>query len=266
MTPGMPEQEASGVIEEISPEDDMYGFLKSHAVKHSELDEETARARARAAYFQQAQSALESIELALLAARKEEVRRILDFGCGHGRVLRMIKAAFPEAHLTACDIERGAVDFCAETLGAAPVYSREDPEEIGLQEANFDLIWCGSLLTHLDRARWNGFISLFDSLLGSQGVLVFTTHGRAAAKRLRTGRIDYSSLDKAEVDHLVDDFESTGFAYRDFPHLNDYGTSLASPSWICSWLERQSRLRLVLFTEKGWDNHQDVIACIRDDE
>src|SRR3954447_17954814 len=52
-------------------------------------------------------------------------QRILDFGCGHGRVLRFIRAAFPDAELTACDVDRDAVSFCARTFGAQPVYSND---------------------------------------------------------------------------------------------------------------------------------------------
>ena len=261
----MLETEPSGIIEEISPEDGMYNFSRNRGIDYFKFDQETAESRARAFYFQAAHSALECIELALLAARKDDVRRVLDFGCGHGRVLRMLKAVFPDAQLTACDIDRGGVDFCAETFGAVPVYSDTDPDEIEIQ-GDFDLIWCGSVFTHLDRPGWDGLLSLFESLLSPGGVLVLTTSGREVAEGLHAGKIEYSRLSKAEIDRLVDDFERTGFGYRDLPNLNDYGTSLASPSWVCAWLTRQSRLGLVLFTERGWATHQDVVACIRPED
>ncbi len=78
---------------------------------------------------------------------------------GHGRVLRALKAAFPGAHLTACGHRRDGVEFCARVLGATPIVSRENPAEIEL-EGPYDLIWCGSLLTHMDAARWPGFLDL----------------------------------------------------------------------------------------------------------
>src|SRR5204863_8296827 len=72
------------------------------------------------AYFATSQWALQPIRLALLAARRDRVGRILDLPCGYGRVMRAIRAEFPEAHITACDIDPHAVDFCAETFGATP--------------------------------------------------------------------------------------------------------------------------------------------------
>src|SRR3954467_990164 len=134
------ESTSEGVISAIAPGDGMY------------LGDNRT-------YFRVGYSALRSIRLALALADKPDVANILDMACGHGRVLRMLKADFPRARLTACDINRGGVDFCAETFGATPVYSAERPEEIRLP-GSFDLIWCGSLFTHFDRDRWPGFLDL----------------------------------------------------------------------------------------------------------
>jgi len=130
-------------------------------------------------YFSAGRSAVACINLAMNAAQKSasDVRRILDLPCGHGRILRYLKAAFPEADITACDIRRDAVDFCASTFGAVPVYSHDDPAKISLEHNVFDLIWVGSLFTHLDVDLWSSFLSLFRSFLQPSGVLVFSTHG-----------------------------------------------------------------------------------------
>ena len=89
----------------------------------------------------------------MLAAQKETATNILDLPSGYGRVMRFLKAEFPEAALTACDVIREGVDFCARTFGARAIYGKEDPSELELDE-RFDLIWCGSLLTHVDEENW----------------------------------------------------------------------------------------------------------------
>ena len=43
----------------------------------------------------------------------EEVARLLDLPCGHGRVMRYLRAAFPRAEITGCDLLRDGVDHCA---------------------------------------------------------------------------------------------------------------------------------------------------------
>ena len=83
---------------------------------------------------------------------------ILDLPCGHGRVMRWLRATFPKASLTACDIDGDGVSFCAETFGARPALSSTDPEDLVL--GTFDLIWCGSLLTHLRPGDWDRWLSI----------------------------------------------------------------------------------------------------------
>ena len=66
---------------------------------------------------------MQLINQCLTAVGTQDVRRVLDFGCGHGRVMRVLKAALPDADLVACDIDEDALSFCAETFGAQPVLS-----------------------------------------------------------------------------------------------------------------------------------------------
>lgn len=156
------EQKTTNVVVDISPNDSMY------------MNEEH--------YFSVGHSALQCIKLAMLAANKESFDKILDLPCGYGRVLRMLKAAFPNAKLTACDLDRDAVDYCASVFGTTSVYSNKQPDKI-LFEDKFDLIWCGSLLTHLNSNYWESFLNLFNSLLYPGNILVFSTHGRCGIHR-----------------------------------------------------------------------------------
>ena len=126
-------------------------------------------------YFSVGRSGLVCIRRALAAIGEDsgDPARILDFPCGHGRVLRHIRAAFAESEITACDLSRDGVDFCRDRFGATAVYSNEDPSKIPLPRDSFDLIWVGSLLTHFDAPLWVPFLTFFRSLLKPGGVLAW---------------------------------------------------------------------------------------------
>jgi SAM-dependent methyltransferase len=243
------EQEPDGLIEEISPRDGMFVGNREH-------------------YFEVAQSALECARLALIAAGKDEVQSILDLPCGHGRVLRKLKAAFPEAALTACDLERDGVDFCAEVFGATPVYSEEDPAHVQIASP-FDLIWCGSLFTHLDDERWRHWLDRFHSLLSVGGVLVFTAHGRhtVAAMREPDVVLDPAGLPReygvtnADIAAILNGYEREGFGFAPYEEAERFGISASSPSWVMRELGA-SHFRVVTYVESGWDSHQDVVGCV----
>jgi SAM-dependent methyltransferase len=194
----------------------------------------------------------------MLETRKESCARLLDFACGYGRALRFFRAAFPDAELVACDISRDAVDFCAQEFGAVPVYSSEDPAEVALP-GPFDVIWVGSLFSHVDEPRWIGFLELLRSALAPDGLLVFTVQGRNVRRQLLAGELAWSLTD-SDIERIVQGYDTRGFGYADWSDATGYGTSLNRPSWVAGQIEQRPGLRLVGYRETGW-GRQDVVAC-----
>jgi SAM-dependent methyltransferase len=216
-------------------------------------------------YFRVGRSAVECIQKALDIASisPHRIKRILDLPCGHGRVLRYLKAAFPEAEITACDLLRDGVDFCSSIFGATALYSCDEPEDIPLEPGSFDLIWVGSLYTHLDAPLWPRFLAVLRNSLCPGGLLVFTTHGRNAYQRV-IGGTTYG-ISYWRVTLLAYRYERTGFSYTKYPGSESYyGLSLSHPAWVTHQLTAVGGLRLVSLSEESWDQHQDVFACIRE--
>ena len=179
-----------------------------------------------------------------------QINSVLDLPCGYGRVLRFLVERLPNARFTACDINRDAVDFCARTFHVRPAYSSEDLRSLNLGE-QFDLIWCGSLVTHLDSARIRDLLSFFSRHLSANGVVVLTAHGEAAIKYLGSGFADFPQM--------VREYRETGFSYRNYGWLDNYGVSLTSPEWIRK-VASLAMLREVGFEEHAWAGDHDVFA------
>jgi SAM-dependent methyltransferase len=247
------------VEQEIDPRDSMYDYNPSW-------------------YFDAGFSALRAIRLAMLASKRDTVTSILDLPSGYGRVLRTLKAAFPAARLTACDIDRRGVEFCERVLGATPVVGEENPLDNDMQGAPFDLIWCGSLLTHVGEATWIKFMKLFESVLAPGGIAVFTTFGRFIVEGRLRPLNEPLSFDKDQVESVLQEYERTGFGYyNSLGHgeaeienaSSDYGDCVASPEWVCKTLQQNTpSLEFLLYLEGGWGYErdlwsQDVIACIK---
>ena len=208
-------------------------------------------------YFEAGLSALGCIQR-MLAAAKLTPTAILDMPCGHGRVCRMLRAAFPAAHLTVADLDRDGVEFCAAQFGAEPFFCSEDVQALTL-DRTFDLIWCGSLFTHLDRDRWPAFLEFFANHLAPGGLLVFTTHGRRPIQWMIDGVYSYG-LTPQEQQGFIEDYTRDGFGFVS-PAGQAFGLSLSSMSFVCREIECQRALKLVGFEEAGWSNHQDVVTC-----
>lgn len=76
------------VNKNVAPGDGMLGEDESH-------------------YFAVGASAISCIRSAFLTAQKQRqsVKSVLDYACGYGRVLRWLKAEFPEARLLGVDAD-----------------------------------------------------------------------------------------------------------------------------------------------------------------
>ena len=207
-------------------------------------------------YFSVGLDAIRAIDTAAPAAAPA---RILDLPCGHGRVLRFLKARFPDASITACDLDPDGIAFCADSFGALAAQSSTELEQLELP-GPFDLIWCGSLVTHLDEHRNAALLALFERELSPDGVALMTTHGELVAARLRTG--DSYQLEPDDAAAALAAYDATGFGYADYPWSPGYGVSISSRDWIDAAATRAG-LNVTRYEERGWDDHQDVVALRR---
>jgi SAM-dependent methyltransferase len=213
-------------------------------------------------YYKVGLSAISCINEAVKLAGLTKPGSILDLPCGSGRVLRFLVHQFPEAGITACELEPGQVEFCARTFGAQAAYSSPNLSEVSLGK-KFDLIWCGSLVTHLNDRSIRELLQVFQEHLSTGGLLVFTTHGDFVARRLPTREFDYM-LSGEQIDRICGNYSATGYAFEDYLEAKDWGVSLTSPEWIRRQVRELGGLREVFFRERGWDNHQDVFGFVRE--
>ena len=184
---------------------------------------------------------------------------ILDFGCGHGRVLRMLTLVYPNAELTGADVDADAVEFCRDQFGVNTFLSAEDPRAITVKHT-FDLIWVGSVFSHITAANWAHLLRFLDGRLNPTGTLIFTMQGPTAANRLRNGVVDWG-LGPERTAELLEQQEGSDFAYVDYPGWTDYGLAVTTIDWARRCVETATTLELTDYNEQGWDGHQDVVTC-----
>lgn len=208
-------------------------------------------------YFWAGLTALRVIEAALAAAGADRPRRILDMPCGFGRVTRWLAARFPEASITACDIQPRAVRFCCRRFGVDELISSPSFEQPAFP-VNFNLIWCGSLVTHLEAPRVLALLDLLARSARPGGLIVFTTLGVSIADEIKAGN-DYM-LTADALTAVLQQYERTGFGYADYPWESAYGVSVISPQWIRSHVGGRNGLQEVYHAERGWGGWHDVFA------
>jgi len=215
-------------------------------------------------YFSIGADALKIMVKALIQQEAPAPKTILDFPCGSGRVARHLAAYFKGAHIVGCDLYEPHVKFCRDIIRIDARLSKENLADVQFEE-KFDLIFCGSLLTHLPEDLCIAALDMFRRSLSDTGIAVVTFHGRYS-EHLQTGDWKYLSDELYAV--AQQQVEATGFGYVDYGHdlkllfnkQTNYGITLIRPSWLMRYLEACPDIRILSYIERGWDAHQDV--CI----
>ena len=216
-------------------------------------------------YLDIGRSAVVNIFIGLCASWVHRVRRVLDLPCGHGRVLRHLVRLFPDAEFDVCDLNEGGVQFCAKTFGANSIPSREDLTQVSLP-GEYDLIWVGSLFTHTARDVTTAWLRHLSGFLAPNGIIVATFHGRWC----ESAHSVVKYIEPSGWARILEGYRRSGYGYADYgegvlPGASEssFGVSLARPSVIVQDLERLPGVRLFLYRERGWADHQDVAVIGR---
>jgi SAM-dependent methyltransferase len=216
-------------------------------------------------YFQVGRSAADNIALAVLASHLTEVRHVLDLPCGHGRVLRHLVKLFPSAEFDACDLDLDGIRFCADTFGARAIHSKEELTSVVFDKL-YDVIWVGSLFTHTSHDRTRRWLPFLTRYLSRNGVLVATVHGRWSEHVHKVAPY----IGTAAWQAIIDGYRECGYGYADYQKSDShdfiggsYGVSLAKPHVIVRDVEEIDSVRLLLYRERAWADHQDVLVIGR---
>lgn len=228
-------------------------------------------------YFEIGESALEQIRVGLQAAGAPAPGKILDLPCGYGRVLRYLRAAWPNADIGAMELEADAARFCADAFGARPIFSQNPLWSVDGVDDDYDLLWSGSLLTHFDGADWPPVLSYFRDRLTPGGTLVFTTHGELSIALLAHDPATIATV-SAQIGGWTGDYglgerasgmaasaRQTGFAFTHYPGGEDspFGLSVSTPAWVRRTVAAVDGLQFAHHAPQGWFHHQDVWTFTR---
>lgn len=210
-------------------------------------------------YLGVGESALRCIFGAQISAGVERPNSVLDFACLSGRVTRWLRAAYPEADLHVADLELDWVDTTATAFKATGWASTEAIIDVKPPRA-FDLIWCGSLVTHLPEELTIVLLGKLHEWLAPNGIAVATTCGRKFADYGINRTVPYFE-DMKQLEPLLAELAFSGYGFQPYPGQAQ-GISACAPAWMIGQILRTGA-RVVSFCEHGWDNHQDVFAFQR---
>ena len=115
--------------------------------------------------------------------------RVLDFGCGSGRLLVGWHAIGTGHALSGCDINAELVEWARASLPAAIDLQVSQPlPPLPFPDAVFDVVFAVSVFTHLSLESQRRWVEELRRILRPGGALVITLHGESYVPHIFPGR------------------------------------------------------------------------------
>jgi 2-polyprenyl-3-methyl-5-hydroxy-6-metoxy-1,4-benzoquinol methylase len=167
--------------------------------------------------------------------------RILDWGCGCGRVIREMMKFVPPAALTGCDIDTEAIAWDKAHI-TGPTFDRIDPYPPSAYSTSaFDLIYGISVMTHLDEQTQLAWLEELSRIAAPGGIVALTVIG----ENLRRTNMPAESAKT---------FHETGFA----SFVPGYSRMLAPFSSEGYYRETYHSFAYI---ERTWAKFFDILEC-----
>lgn len=241
------------VLTVIDPRDEMYRFIAEYWDWPYHETPMADRAYALRGYLASGDHHIRKLEEVLAEAGRSlpGVSSFLEFACGHGRMTRFLVHRLDRSRITVSDINPSAVAFTCDTFGVQGFCSVEDPRDLR-HDGRYEVIFVGSLFTHLNHVYWGAWLQRLYSLLSDKGLLIFTTHGLRVLDEI------YGNNWKSQVKHAADGFFfiQTNETHGRLP-TSYYGATFVTEPYVKGFVQANALGRLEAFHPARL-NYQDV--------
>lgn len=177
--------------------------------------------------------------------------RVLDFGCGSGRVIRNFQDAPASCQLYGTDIDSELISWCDKSLPSFQFSLNGYQPPLSFEDNTFDLIYAISVFTHLNEQFQHAWLRELQRIARPGALLILSANGENCISMLPSsyhGQIHndgfmfiVGATGKLKLDKLPDFYQT---AY----HTKEY-----------IYREWSAYFDVVSYVECGINNHQDAI-------
>lgn len=203
---------------------------------------------------------------ALLAVGRglEEFPRVMDFGCGCGRVLRHLRGALrPEQELIGVDVDGEAVAWVNANLAGVEAHQLGHLPPAPIADDSIDLIVNHGVFTHLPEHVQNAWLSDLKRVLRPGGIAILSFHNRGLWQEFRE-KVRANGMAEDDLQRFDANFHRNGFHHHPGRNAFEqglpeyYGTAIHSLDYIDRQWQRY--FEILAWLPRGSFRHQDIVV------
>jgi SAM-dependent methyltransferase len=194
-------------------------------------------------------------------ARLEDMERVLDFGCGAGKVIAILRGSGPELH--GCDIDDASIEWLRRTYPDLHVFNNAFDPPLHYPDAHFDLVWAWSVLTHLEAHRQRAWVAEWARIIKPGGLLLATFRSPRELERVltREGKDPAEPVAQLQRDGILFmEGDRSGTSADEYAGTTEvYGDTFNTPEAIRALLEPHFDVA-ELVADAAWNKQDCAIA------
>jgi SAM-dependent methyltransferase len=232
----------TGVVSGIHPDDLIFRFVVEYP------GFQTHEQAVKYYFHDGANSAkkLSKLLFSRLGVKRSADTSFLEFASGYGCVTRHLSKELTPVKTVSCDIHEAACTFIESAIGVKTILSATKPEDLGIENNSFDVVFALSFFSHMPERTWGRWLkSLFDKVKPG-GYLIFTTHGMTTWGNLGKPAIPESGI-----------WFAPGSEQKDLD-VADYGSTIVTPEYVKRAVETILHQSVLSMDAAEWWGHQDL--------
>lgn len=183
--------------------------------------------------------------------------KILDFGCGCGRVAMPLFYNTGGALTHACDIDASATEYLGSVLDQVDCRTTPFKPPLPYDDNTFDAIYSISIWTHLTEEDQKAWLREMQRIMRPGGILIVSTGGWTAISSRQN-----SQAIKSWQGVTQEQFEAEGFMFRESETLHHEGHKKKYFPGITDSYGQTSNTRA--YIEAHWSEFFDVLDHVVD--
>jgi SAM-dependent methyltransferase len=160
--------------------------------------------------------------------------RILDFGCGWGRITRLLPQLTSDDNIFGIDVDDRLVAACRHFLVGMHFTLVKPMEPLPFPDAHFNLVLANSVFSHLNEHSQRFYVNEIGRCTRAGGIFIATTMGLRNLNTMLSSKSGWLTTVISSSEQAENDLRAGRFVYYPTRRLKDYGIAFVPKGWTAA--------------------------------